>query len=109
MMTQVDSKSVEVLTWEDLTLMVVQMPAPVIHRIKRGKEFVYFTYFQLVPARTMVIYYLRSNERIKQRFVVYDRIHSSVSFGDKLTTGPNLIHVPIVDVKKEDVLPKKLI
>ncbi|HID90888.1 TPA: hypothetical protein EYP44_02895 [Candidatus Bathyarchaeota archaeon] len=101
------ARTVRVSSWEDLVLMVVQMPVPIVHCAKRGKRFVYFTYFELLP-RVLLVYYLTSDEKVTQRFVVYNRIRNTIRFSDELSTEPNLLHIPIISVEKEDILPGDL-
>lgn len=101
------ARTVEVMSWEDLILMVIQMPAPIVHCVKKAGRFVYFTFFQLLP-RTLAVYYLVTDKKVPQRFIAYDRIKNAIEFTDQLSTQPHLVHVPIIDIKKEDVLPKAL-
>ncbi|MFQ6086106.1 MAG: hypothetical protein ACE5OY_07590 [Candidatus Bathyarchaeia archaeon] len=107
-MTNLRSRVIEIPTWKDLILMTVQMPTPIIHKLKRGKGFIYFTYFQMVPSRALVIYCLKTGEEVTKRFVSYDRLNDTIRFSDKLSTEPHLAYIPIISVKKENVLPSEI-
>jgi hypothetical protein len=88
-------------------MMASSMRAPPIHHTKVKGEHVYFIPASMGLGKS-IVYFFKSNEEIKERYVVLDAVNDKISFSDELSTKPTLQHFPVISVKTQNLLPQDL-
>jgi len=94
---------------DDLVKMIAaSMSPPPLHHVKAGKKHIY-----LLPASMglgkAVIYFVEVKEAVEKKYVVYDTIYDKISFSDEISTKPSLKHFSVVEVKAQNILPKRVL
>lgn len=87
-------------------MMATSMSPPPLHHVKMGKKHVYLLPASMGLGRA-VIYFVEAKEAVEKKYVVYDTIHDKVSFSDEISTKPSLKHFSVVEIKAQNILPKR--
>jgi hypothetical protein len=59
--------------------------------------------------REIFLYFIKTEEALDGRFVVYNTYTGEIEFTERLRTDPNLTSIPIVEIKNQDLLPAELL
>lgn len=76
---------------------------PIIHHIKFQDENIYYIQFGGLPGFGTTIYFIRQKEQITQKYIVYNKTEDSIQTTDKLDSRGNLIFLPIIHIKKQNI------
>ena len=99
-----DIRSIELGKLEDIIkMMAASMSPPPLHHMKAEDTHIYFIPASLGFGRA-VIYFVKREEEVREKYVVYDTIHDKVSFSDEISTKPSSKHFFIVEVKAQNIL-----
>lgn len=99
---------VQLESLRDLVMLVASSPTMnVIQHLRTGGGHLYFIIGGTL--REIFLYFVKEDEAIDGRFVVYNTYSGEMSFSEKLRTDPNLTSIPVVEIRNQDLLPEDLL
>jgi len=90
---------------DDIVRLVSLSPAPFIEYVNWGGRNVYFVHTLTLLGPPMV-YYVERADRVKEKYVVFNRYKDEVSFSNQLGTDPQSVYIPILELEKTNIFEK---
>jgi len=56
-----------------------------------------------------LIYYVKRDDRIDSKYVVFNVISGKVWFSETVTTDANLKYIPIIEIEKQNILSREVL
>ncbi len=94
---------VELENFKNLVDLAARSMQSIIHNIKFKDINLYYLQFGGLPGFGTTIYFVDRPEPIKEKYIVYNKTEDTISFSDKLDPRGNLIYIPIIHVKKQNI------
>ncbi len=96
---------VQLKTLEDMVKLISMAPGPYLqYAVSQGRHIYFIQILQLTGKP--FIYFYEPEEALKDKYVVYNRFQDAVTFSDKPGSDGQAIYIPILEVKKTNVLDK---
>ncbi|MHA1341837.1 MAG: hypothetical protein ACTSR3_08485 [Candidatus Helarchaeota archaeon] len=67
----------------------------------------YYLQYGGLPGFGTTIYFVRKKEPITNKYIVYNKTEDKIIFTDKLDPRGNLIYIPIIHVKKQNIISEE--
>jgi len=95
---------IELESLKDLIHLIVNTPLQIINHVELlGKQY-YFIVIGGFPGFSRLIYYITKEEPITENFIIYNNLQDTYEFGDKLETRGGISYLPIIHIKKQNIL-----
>ena len=75
----------------------------IIHHIQFKDKHIYYLQFGGLPGFGTTIYFCHQDQPIKESYIVYNKTEDKISFTDHLNHHGNLIFLPIIHIKKQNI------
>ncbi len=98
---------IEVETLPSLIDMAARSMQPIIQHLQFLGEHIYYLQFGGIPGFGTTIYFIRQKDPITQKYIVYNKTEDKILFTDKLDPRGNLIYLPIIHIKKQNIFSEK--
>jgi hypothetical protein len=95
---------IELETLKDLVHLIVNTPLQIVnHAELLGKNY-YFMVISGMAGFSRLIYYITQDKPIKDTFIIYDNLSDTLAFGEKKETRGGTSYIPIIHIKKQNIL-----
>lgn len=88
--------------FNDLVRFVGLSPTPFLFHIELEGKHLYFIQITSFGGGRM-IYYSELEERIEEKYVVFNRFRDEISFSDQFSSGGQSAHIPIFELEKTNL------
>ncbi|RLI15463.1 MAG: hypothetical protein DRO43_01090 [Candidatus Hecatellales archaeon] len=88
---------------EDMVRFVALSSTPFLQHAEVEGKHVYFFHSALLLGKP-VIYYTVLGEKVKGRYIVYNKFRDTISFSDKLEADGQSVYIPILEVESTNLL-----
>ena len=88
--------------FDDLVRFVGMSPTPFLFHVNIGGKHIYFVQIMSLGGGKMV-YYAELEQKIKEKYVVFNRYRGEVSFSDQFKSDGQSAHVPIFELEATNV------
>ena len=88
--------------FNDLVRFVGMSSSPFLFHVKLEEKHVYFVQIMSFGGGRM-IYYAELDERISEKYVVFNRFRGESSFSDQFNSGGQSAHIPIFELEKTNL------
>ncbi|MFX1297067.1 MAG: hypothetical protein ACFFD2_19720 [Promethearchaeota archaeon] len=95
---------IELEKLKDLIHIIVNTPLQIINHVEILGKHYYFIILGGFPGFSRFIYYFYQEAPIKENFIIYNNLQDTYEFGDKLETRGGISYLPIIHIKKQNVL-----
>lgn len=85
----------------DFIRLITLSPTPFINYIKLNGHEVFF--IQIVGLGERVLYYIELDEKLDEKYIVYNRFRGTLSFSNKLESDGQSVSIPILEVERTNV------
>ena len=105
-----DKKELGLVELEDLDNLVnltARSMLSLIQHIKFKDYHLYYLQYGGIPGFGTTIYFIRKSDPIKEKYIVYNKSEDKVSLSSTLDTRGNLVYIPIIHVKKQNILSEE--
>ena len=100
-------KYIQLRSLEDLVKIVVASPMSFIQHYFDGRYHFYFLNV-LFAGGGALIYFVKSEEGIDKKYIIFDSIRGRILFSDSISTDANARTIPLIEVERQNVLPEGL-
>lgn len=88
----------------DLVHLIVHTPFQVVNHIALLGQHLYFIVVGGFPGFARLIYLFRQQTPIQEKFIVYNNLQDTISFGNQLETRGGISFLPIINIKNQNIL-----
>jgi hypothetical protein len=88
--------------FDDLVRFVGMSPTPFLFYIEREGKHVYFVQIMSLGGGKMV-YFTELDQKIKEKYVVFNRFRGEVSFNDQFKSDGQSAHIPIFELAETNI------
>jgi len=89
-------------TFNDLVKFVGMSSSPFLFYVELAGKHVYFVQIMSFGGGRM-IYYVELEERISEKYVVFNRFRGEISFSDQFSSSGQSAHIPIFELEKTNL------
>ena len=102
MLMNSDLSYAKLKTFNDLVKFVGMSSSPFLFYVELAGKHVYFVQIMSFGGGRM-IYYLELEERISEKYVVFNRFRGEISFSDQFSSSGQSAHIPIFELEKTNL------
>ena len=85
----------------DFIRFITLSPTPFINHIKQNGHEVYFV--QIIGFGERILYYIEMDEKLDEKYIVYNRFRDTLSFSNKLESDGQSVSIPILEIARTNV------
>jgi hypothetical protein len=97
-----DMSYAKLKAFNDLVRFVGMSSSPFLFHVELEEKHVYFVQIMSFGGGRM-IYYAELDERISEKYVVFNRFRGEISFSDQFNSGGQSAHIPIFELEKTNL------
>ncbi len=102
MLMNSDLSYAKLKTFNDLVKFVGMSSSPFLFYVELAGKHVYFVQIMSFGGGRM-IYYAELEERISEKYVVFNRFRGEISFSDQFSSSGQSAHIPIFELEKTNL------
>jgi len=91
----------------DMISLLAGFPNPLIHHAKLRGTHIYFVTLAFLGGT--FVYFIVNKEELGKKYIYYHIYKHETSFSDTYTTDPNIRCIPILNVKKQNILSEDIL
>ncbi|MHA1649330.1 MAG: hypothetical protein ACTSYB_03970 [Candidatus Helarchaeota archaeon] len=95
---------IELESLKDLIHLIVNTPLQIINHVELLSKHYYFMILGGLPGFSRLVYYFCQDTPIKESFIIYNNLQDTYEFGDKKETRGGISYLPIIHIKKQNIL-----
>ncbi|MHA1276428.1 MAG: hypothetical protein ACTSQI_03850 [Candidatus Helarchaeota archaeon] len=95
---------IELESLKDLVHLIVNTPLQIMNYTELLGKHYYFMIISGMPGFSRLIYYITQDTPIQENFIIYDNLNDQLSYGEKKETRGGLSYIPIIHIKKQNLL-----
>ena len=97
-----DMSYAKLKAFNDLVRFVGMSSSPFLFHVELEEKHVYFVQIMSFGGGRM-IYYAELDERISEKYVVFNRFRGEISFSDQFNSGGQSAYIPIFELEKTNL------
>ncbi len=101
-------KYVKLKSLDDLVKIVAPSHAAFLQHVEHNERHIYFINVMFHDGGSL-IYYVKMDEKINAKYVVFNMISGNIGFSDTISTDTNLRFIPIIEVEKQNILTEEIL
>ncbi|NVM55034.1 MAG: hypothetical protein HWN66_15115 [Candidatus Helarchaeota archaeon] len=95
---------IQLETLKDFVHLIVHTPFQIVNHIDLANKHYYFIVIGGLPGFSRLIYFYSQDTEIKENFIIYNNLQDTINFGDKLETRGGITYLPIIHIKKQNII-----
>ncbi|MHA1267144.1 MAG: hypothetical protein ACTSRS_18030 [Candidatus Helarchaeota archaeon] len=95
---------IELEDLKDLIHLIVQTPFLTVNHTNIAGKHYYFVISGGLPGFAHIIYYYQRDTPIEEKYIIYNSLDDTLTYGNKLETRGGIKILPIINIKNQNII-----